>query len=184
MCVFLCFCCYLSEFAFTIYLGFVFCFLLFCLFISFLFVLIPFIVITDGLLHLHSLTRDLRLGLETLGWKPWVQDTRLLKKYWPQGILISENSHKDVHLYLRPGTTPIAGSARLKMPRPNNRQCKNTNSITNHPLTQLCPSEGHKLASFHQNTGTSPSQHEAFISHWTNLTHWGQRPKTKGTMTL
>ena len=125
------------------------------------------------------------VGLETLGWKHWVQDTRLLKKYWPQGILISENSHKDFHLYLRPGTTPIAGSTHLKMPHPNNRQYKNTNSIINryfktHHLTQLCPSEGDKLTSFHQNIGTSPSQHEAFISHWTNLTHWGQRPKTKG----
>ena len=36
----------------------------------------------------------------------------------------------------------------------------------------------------HQNTGTSPLQQEAYTSHGTNLTHWGQTPETTGTMNL
>ena len=35
-----------------------------------------------------------------------------------------------------------------------------------------------------QNTGTSPLHQESYTSHWTNLTHWGQTPKTVGTMNL
>ena len=33
----------------------------------------------------------------------------------------------------------------------------------------------------HQNTGTSPLHQEAYTTHWTNLSHWGQTPKTTGT---
>ena len=33
-----------------------------------------------------------------------------------------------------------------------------------------------KLTFSHQNTGKSPLHHEAYTSHWTNLTHWAQRP--------
>ena len=32
-----------------------------------------------------------------------------------------------------------------------------------------------------QNTGTSPLHQEVYTTHWTNLTHWGQTPKTTGT---
>ena len=33
----------------------------------------------------------------------------------------------------------------------------------------------------HQNTGTSSLYQEAYTSHWTNVTHWGQTPKTMWT---
>ena len=36
----------------------------------------------------------------------------------------------------------------------------------------------------HQNTGTSPLDQEAYTTNWTNLTHWGQTPKRKGTTNL
>ena len=36
----------------------------------------------------------------------------------------------------------------------------------------------------HQNTGTSPLHQEAYTTHWTNLSHWGQTPKTMGTKNL
>ena len=35
-----------------------------------------------------------------------------------------------------------------------------------------------------QNTGTSPLHQEAYTTHWTNLSHWGQIPKTTGTTNL
>ena len=36
----------------------------------------------------------------------------------------------------------------------------------------------------HRNTGTSPLHQEAYTTHWTNLSHWGQIPKTTGTTNL
>ena len=36
----------------------------------------------------------------------------------------------------------------------------------------------------HQNTGTSPLHQEAYTTHWINLSHWGQTPKTTGTTNL
>ena len=36
----------------------------------------------------------------------------------------------------------------------------------------------------HQNTGTSPFHQEAYTTHWTNLSHWGQTRKTMGTTNL
>ena len=36
----------------------------------------------------------------------------------------------------------------------------------------------------HQNTGTSSLHQEAYTTHWTNLSHWGQTPKTMGTTNL
>ena len=36
----------------------------------------------------------------------------------------------------------------------------------------------------HQNTGTSPLHQEAYTTHWTNLSHWGQTPKTTETTNL
>ena len=35
-----------------------------------------------------------------------------------------------------------------------------------------------------QNTGTSPLHQEAYTIHLTNLSHWGQTPKTMGTTNL
>ena len=43
---------------------------------------------------------------------------------------------------------------------------------------------GKRSSSTHQNAGTSPSHQEVYISHWTKLTHWGQTPEARGTMTL
>ena len=36
----------------------------------------------------------------------------------------------------------------------------------------------------HQITGTSPLHQETYTTHWTNFSHWGQTPKTTGTMNL
>ena len=36
----------------------------------------------------------------------------------------------------------------------------------------------------HQNTDNSPLHQEAYTTHWTNLSHWGQTPKTTGTTNL
>ena len=36
----------------------------------------------------------------------------------------------------------------------------------------------------HQNKGTSPLHQEAYTTHWTNISHWGQTPNTTGTTNL
>ena len=132
---------------------------------------------------------------EPLGWESWVQDTRLLETSWSQGVLISGNSHKDLHLYPRLGTTHLLASPRAGcLTQTTSKTGIQTQSLAdrlptdtpehNH-LTQPCPSAGRKNStSSHQDAGTRPSQQEADTSHWTNHAHQGQRPKARGAATL
>ena len=48
----------------------------------------------------------------------------------------------------------------------------------------VLPAGKTRTSLIHQNTGTSPLHKEAYIIHWTNLTHWGQKPKSTGTTNL
>ena len=54
----------------------------------------------------------------------------------------------------------------------------------NTPPDAVLPIRGTRLSSTHQNTATSPSQHEGYTSPWTKLTHQGAETRSKGTMTL
>ena len=54
----------------------------------------------------------------------------------------------------------------------------------NTPPDAALPTRKTRSSPTQQNTGTSPLHQEAYTSHWTNLTHWGQTPKTTGTMNL
>ena len=54
----------------------------------------------------------------------------------------------------------------------------------NTPLDTFWPKRKTRSSLIHQNTGTSPFHQEAYTTHWNNLTHWGQTPKTTGTMDL
>ena len=51
------------------------------------------------------------------------------------------------------------------------------------PDTDL-PTRKTRSSLIHQNTGTSPLHQEAYTTHGTNLSHWGQTPKTMGTTNL
>ena len=53
------------------------------------------------------------------------------------------------------------------------------------PATGL-PTRKTRSRPTHKNTGISPFHHslKAYTSHWTNLTYWGQKPKTTGTTNL
>ena len=46
------------------------------------------------------------------------------------------------------------------------------------------PTRKTRSSLIHQNTGTSPLHQEAYTTHWTNLSHWGQTQKTMGTTNL
>ena len=54
----------------------------------------------------------------------------------------------------------------------------------NTPLDTVLPTRKTRSSFIHQNTGTSPLHQETYTTHWTNLSHWGQKPKTTGTMNL
>ena len=100
VCLLLCFCLYLYDFAFIICLVFTFCFLFFffCRYfvLSFL-VVIPFIAKIKQLVGSWCLNKN--SGLNLWDWSP---ESRTLGH---QGLSISKNSHKGLHLYPRPGTT-------------------------------------------------------------------------------
>ena len=54
----------------------------------------------------------------------------------------------------------------------------------NTPPAVDLPTRKTRSSLIHQNTGNSPLHQEAYTTHWTNLSHWGQTPKTMGTMNL
>ena len=54
----------------------------------------------------------------------------------------------------------------------------------NTPPDAVLPTRKTRSSLIHQNTGTSPLHQEAYTTHWTKLMHWGQTPKTTGTMNL
>ena len=54
----------------------------------------------------------------------------------------------------------------------------------NTPPDMVLPTRMTRSILIHQNTDTSPLHQKAYTTHWTNLSHWGQTPKTVGTMNL
>ena len=54
----------------------------------------------------------------------------------------------------------------------------------NTPPDVVLPTRKTRSILIHQNTGPSPLHQEAYTTHWTNLSHWGQTPKTMGTTNL
>ena len=46
------------------------------------------------------------------------------------------------------------------------------------------PTRKTRSSLIHQTIGTSPLHQEAYTTHWTNLSHWGQTPKATGTTNL
>ena len=54
----------------------------------------------------------------------------------------------------------------------------------NIPLDADLPTRKTRSSLIHQNTGTSPLHQEAYTTHRTNLSNWGQTQKTMGTTNL
>ena len=49
----------------------------------------------------------------------------------------------------------------------------------NTPQDAVLPTRKTRSSLIHQNTGTSPLHQEAYTTHWTNLSRWGQTPKQR-----
>ena len=54
----------------------------------------------------------------------------------------------------------------------------------NTPPDMEVPTRKTRSSLIHQNTGTSPLHQEAYTTHSTKLSHWGQTPNTTGTTNL
>ena len=54
----------------------------------------------------------------------------------------------------------------------------------NTPPDTVLPTRKTRSNLIHQNTGTRLLHQQAYKANWTNLTHWGQTPKTTGTMDM
>ena len=78
----------------------------------------------------------------------------------------------------RTGTQPYPLAERLPKIIIRSQTTQNT------PLDAVLPTRKTRSSLIHHNTGTSPLHQEAYTTHWTNLSHWGQTPKTTGTTNL
>ena len=166
VCMFLCFCFYLPDFSFTLCLGFVFCFFFFGLF-----VLIPFIAMTAcGVLVPWP-----EVGPEPLGWERWVQDVRSAENFWPQGVLLRENSHKGLHHSTACSTAALDTSPKQQARQEHKPDHQQTGLPTDTPKYTTSHGPAHQREKTHLPPGC---RHKAFTSHQTNLIHQGKKPET------
>ena len=149
--------------------------------------------VADSVLVLRPSVRP-----EPLRWDRRVQDIEPPETSWLHVISICERSPRNLHLSAplddrqapvletpcqttsKTGTQPHPLAERLP------KIILGSQTPQTHHQTQPCPPERQDPAppTITQGTGTSPLHQEAYTAHWTNLTHWGQTPKTTGTMNL
>jgi len=131
VCVYVCVCVCAHTCIHMLIFPLLFCFFRFCFNICLGFFFIPFITMMNGLWGIDSLTGSLAWAsrVEALSPGYWTEDS------WPQGLLISERSHKGLHPNPRPSSTqlPVAPSTAYLMP--NNKQDRNTNQIISRQAT-------------------------------------------------
>ena len=134
-----------------------------------------------------------------LRWESWVQDIGPPQTSRLHIISNGESSPRDLHLSARD-------------PAPLNDQqapvldtlCQTTSKTGTqlHPLAERLPkiirsqtsqntppdvvlsTRKTRCSLIHQNKDTSPLHQRAYTTHWTNLSHWGQTPKTTWTTNL
>ena len=137
---------------------------------------------------------------EPLRRESWVQDTGPPETSRPLVISIRESSPRDLHLTAK--TQLHSTTSKLQRWTPHAKQLARQDSQP-HPLAErlpkiiirsqtpqntppdvVLPTRKTTSSLIYQNTGTSPLHQEAYKTHWTNLAHWGQTPKTTGTTNL
>ena len=133
-------------------------------------------------------------------WESRVQDIVPPKTSQPHVISIGKSSPKDLRLNAK--TQLHSTASKLQCWMPHAKQLARQEHKP-HPLAERLPkiilssqtpqntlphaappTRKTRFRPTHQNTGTSPLHQEAYTSHWPNLTHWGQTPKTTGTTNL
>ena len=134
-----------------------------------------------------------------LRWESRLQDTGPPETAQLHVISNSKSSPRDLHLNAK--TQLHSTTCKLQGWTPYTKQLADRNAtppisrrlpkiITrsqtpqNTPLGAVLHTRKTRSSLIHQNTGTSPLHQEAYTTHWTNLSHWGQTPKTTGTTNL
>ena len=137
---------------------------------------------------------------EPLRWESQVQDIGPTEISRPHVISIGKSSPTDLCLNVKTQLHPTA--SKLKCWTPHAKQLARQEHKP-HPLVErlpkiiirsptpqstqpdaVLPTRKTRSRLIHQNTGTSPLHQEAYTIHWSNLSHWGQTPKTMGTTNL
>ena len=131
---------------------------------------------------------------ELLRWESWVQDTGPPETSRPHIISIGKSSPRDLRFNTKTQLHPTASKLQCWTSKTGTK-CHplagrvpkiilSSQTPQNTLLDVTLPTRKTRSRPTHQNTGTSPLHQEAYTSHWTNLTHWGQTPETMGTMNL
>ena len=145
--------------------------------------------VTDRVLVLQAGVRSVPLR-----WESWFPVIGPPETSWPHVISNGESFPKDLHLnakkqlhsttsklqcwtpHAKKGTQPYPLAERLPKIIIRSQTPHNT------PPDTVLPTRKTRL--MHQSTGTSLLHQEDYTTHWTNLSHWGQTPKTMGTTNL
>ena len=136
---------------------------------------------------------------EPVRWESRVQYIGPPEISWPHIISNGESSPRDLHLNAK--TRLHSTTSKLQWWTPHAKQLArqehkptplaerlpkiiSSQTPQNKPLDVVLPTRKIKSSLIHKNTGTSPLHQECYTTHWTNLTHWGQTPKTMGITDL
>ena len=134
-----------------------------------------------------------------LRWESWVQDIGPQETSQFHVISNDKSSRRDLHLNAK--TQLQSTTSKLQCWTPHAKQLATGTQL--HPSAErlpkiiirsqtpqntllgvVLPNRKTRSSLIHQNTGTSPLHQEAYTTHRTNLSHWGQTPKTTGTTNL
>ena len=136
---------------------------------------------------------------EPLWWESQDQDTEPPETTETHVISIGESSPSDLHLNAKTAppnshqapvldapcqTTSKTGTQPHTLTETQLKIILSSQTSRNTTLDAALPTRKTRSSPTHQNTSTSALHQETYTSHWTNLTHWEQTPKTMGTMNL
>ena len=111
----------------------------------------------------------------------WYQSARALPETSNSMLRPSSlNDQQDPVLDSPRQTTSKTGTQTHPLPERLPKIIISSQTPQNTPPDAVLPTRKTRSSLIHQNTGTSPLHQEAYTTHWTNLTHWGQTPKKNG----
>ena len=181
----------LSSFSFYYFKNFFFYFnnfILFYFIFSFFLFFLPFLLsrVVDTVLVLWPGVRP-----EPLRWESWGQDIGTPETSWPHIISIGKSSPRDLRLNNKTQlhsmtsklqgwtcqTTSKTGTQLHPLAERLPKFIKSSQMPQNTPWDAVLPTSKTRSSLIDQNTGTSALHLEAYTTHWTKHTHWGQTPK-------
>ena len=133
---------------------------------------------------------------EPLRWERRVQDIGPPENSQPHVISVGESSPRDRCLNTKTQLHPQpvldaqcqsaskTGTQHHPLAKKLPKIIVRSQTPRNTPPDMVLPTRKTRSNLIYQNTGTNPLHQESYTTHWTNLSHWGQTPKKRGTMNL